>query len=43
MPLFGKPFNVRAGHYSGRYSFGHNSPAAAARETFNPPRIQQVF
>jgi len=28
--------NARAGHHSGRYSFGHNSPAAAAREVFKP-------
>jgi len=28
------PFNARAGHCSGRYSFGHNSPATAAREMF---------
>ena len=26
--------NARAGHHSGWYSFGHNSPAAAAREIF---------
>ena len=25
-----------AGHHCGRYSFGHNSPAAAAREVFKP-------
>jgi len=30
------PFNSRAGHCSGRYSFGHNSPAAAATEVFKP-------
>ena len=28
--------NARAGHHSGRYSFGHNSPAAPAREVFKP-------
>jgi len=30
------PFNARAGHCSGRYSFGHNSPAATARQVFKP-------
>ena len=30
----GLPFNVRAGHHSGWYTFGHNSPTAAAREVF---------
>jgi len=29
-------FNARVAHYRGRYSFGHNSPAAAAREVFKP-------
>ena len=29
-------FNAHAGHCSGRHSFGHNSPAAAAREVFKP-------
>jgi len=29
-------FNARAGHDSGRYSFGHISPAASAREVFKP-------
>jgi len=28
--------NACAGHHSARYSFGHNSPAAAAREVFKP-------
>jgi len=31
-----KPFNAHAGHCSGRYSFGHNSPAAATEEVFKP-------
>jgi len=31
-----KPFNARAGHFSGRHSFGHNAPAAAAGEVFKP-------
>ena len=31
-----EPFNARTGHYSGWHSFGHNSPAAAAREVFKP-------
>jgi len=35
-PVQPEPFNSRAGQYSGRYSFGHNSPAAAAREVFKP-------
>jgi len=30
------PFNVRPGHCSDRYSFGHSSPAAIARELFKP-------
>ena len=29
-------FNDRAGLCIGRYSFGHNSPAAAAGEVFKP-------
>ena len=28
--------NARASHHSDRYSFGHNSPAAAARHVFKP-------
>ena len=28
--------NACAGHHSGLYSFGHNSPAAAAREVYKP-------
>jgi len=28
------PFYALAGHYDGRYFFGHNSPAARARELF---------
>jgi len=31
-----QPFNARASHYGGWYSFGHSSPAAAAREVFKP-------
>jgi len=27
---------IPSGHCSGRHSFGHNSPAAAAREVFKP-------
>ena len=30
------PFNALAGHCGGRCSFGHNSPAARAREVFKP-------
>jgi len=30
------PFNARAGHHRGRHFFGHNSPAAIARELFKP-------
>ena len=30
------PFNARAGHCGGQYSFGHNSPAAAGRQVFKP-------
>jgi len=29
-------FNAPASHLSGRHFFGHNSPAAAAREVFKP-------
>jgi len=31
-----KTLYARAGHSSGRYSFGHNSPAAVARGMFKP-------
>jgi len=34
----GWPFNAHAGHLSGRDFFGHNSPAAAAREVFKPSK-----
>jgi len=34
--IISEPFNDRAGLYIGRYSFGHNSQAAAAREVFTP-------
>jgi len=30
------PFYDRAGQYIGPHVFGHNSPAAAAREVFKP-------
>jgi len=29
-------FNARAGHHGGRHLFGHNSPAAIARELIKP-------
>jgi len=31
-----RPFNAHAGHCSGRYSFGHNSPSARARDVLKP-------
>jgi len=40
-----KPLNAGAGHNDGWYIFGHNFPAAGARELScsNPLRIREVF
>jgi len=31
-----EPLNAHASHLNGRHFFGHNTPAAAAREVFKP-------